>query len=212
MLKPEEIANNRITFLKLIAEINVEGADTQGLVEYLDQNDFFSAPASTVYHGSYAGGLCQHSLNVYYNLKKLVQMYGDKIEPIDENSLLIVGLLHDISKVNFYESYTMNKKIYNEKGSKSDNKGKFDWFAEDAFKVKDVHDRFVGGDHGFNSMMLVGKFIPLTYSESVAIYNHHAGMGDKVAPPDLSAIFNKYSLATLLHLADMISVYIDERM
>ena len=211
MLTKEQIDANRVTFLKLIAEIKIEGADIQGLVEFLDQNDFFTAPASTIYHGSYAGGLCEHSLNVYRNLKMLVDKYKDTIDPIEDNTILILGLLHDISKVNFYESYVMNKKIYSDKGSKSDNHGRFDWFAEDAWKVRDVHDRFLGGDHGFNSMMIVGKFIPLSYPESVAIYNHHAGMGDKAAPPDLSAIYNKYPIATLLHIADMLAVYMDER-
>ena len=45
--------------------IKREGADK--LLEYLlsSGSDFFSAPASTRYHGSYAGGLVEHSLNVY---------------------------------------------------------------------------------------------------------------------------------------------------
>ena len=33
MLTPEQIEANKIEFLKLIAEINIDGADTQGLVE-----------------------------------------------------------------------------------------------------------------------------------------------------------------------------------
>ena len=46
--------------------IKREGADK--LLEYLmsTQSDFFIAPASTRFHGSYEGGLLEHSLNVYY--------------------------------------------------------------------------------------------------------------------------------------------------
>ena len=45
--------------------ITREGADK--LLEYLDSpaSDFFTAPASTRYHGAYEGGLLEHSLNVY---------------------------------------------------------------------------------------------------------------------------------------------------
>lgn len=212
MLTAEQIEANKIEFLKLIAEINIEGADTQGLVEWLDSSDFFTAPASTQYHANYKGGLCEHSLNVYKNLVTLYNQYKSMLPyEYDKNSLLVVGLLHDISKTNYYEMYVANKKIYSENGMKHDNMGKFDWFAEEAYKVKDAHDRFVGGTHGFNSMMLVSKYIPLMFEESVAILNHHAGMDDKNATYDLSAILNKYPLATLLHLADMVSCYIYER-
>lgn len=211
MLTPEQIEKNKIDFLKLIAEIDIEGADTQGLVDFLDCSDFFTAPASTQYHANYKGGLCEHSLNVYHNLVMLYNQYKDYVPEYDKNSLLVVGLLHDISKTNYYEMYVANKKIYSEKGTKHDNMGKFDWFAEEAFKVKDAHERFIGGTHGFNSMMLVGRYIPLMYEESVAILNHHAGMDDKNATYDLSAILNKYPLATLLHLADMASCYLIER-
>ncbi|MDE5993144.1 MAG: hydrolase, partial [Oscillospiraceae bacterium] len=46
--------------------ITREGADK--LLEYLlsDKSDFFTAPASTRFHGSYEGGLLEHSLNVYH--------------------------------------------------------------------------------------------------------------------------------------------------
>lgn len=209
MLTKEQIEANKIEFLKLISEINIEGADTQGLVEYLDGGDFFTAPASTQYHCNYEGGLCYHSLNVYKTLVELMNRYFPG--RYDNNSLLVVGLLHDMSKVNFYETYTSNKKIYNDQGTKHDNKGKFDWFAEDAYKTKDAHDRFVAGNHGFNSVMLVGRYIPLSLEESIAIYNHMAGADDKNPTYDLSAIMNKYPLASLLHAADYISTFAIER-
>ena len=49
--------------------IQREGAEK--LLDYLcsTQSDFFTAPASTRYHGSYKGGLVEHSLNVYHCLK-----------------------------------------------------------------------------------------------------------------------------------------------
>ena len=60
-------------------------------------------------------------------------------------------------------------------------------------------------------MMLVNKYIPLNYEESISILHHHFGMSDKNPPADLSAIANKYPLVTLLHLADMSATYLNER-
>ena len=112
MLTDAQIEQNRIEFLKLVAEIDIPGADTQGLVEYLDSSDFFTAPASTQYHCGYKGGLCEHSMNVYHNLVKIIDSKVGLIPKYDKNSLLVVALFHDISKTNFYEMYVMNKKKY----------------------------------------------------------------------------------------------------
>ena len=52
--------------------IKREGADK--LLAYLtDSSDFFTAPASARFHSSFAGGLCQHSLNVYECLKDYME-------------------------------------------------------------------------------------------------------------------------------------------
>lgn len=203
-----EINNNKQTFLDLISKIKIEGANIEGLVNFLLSNDFFIAPASTIYHCSYEGGLCYHSLNVYRELVDLANKYAPG--KYDENSLLVVGLLHDISKTNFYEKYTMNKKVYLPSGTKHDNMGNFDWFAEQAYKVRDVADRFIGGEHGTNSMFLISKYIPMTYEESVAVINHHFITESNTLLKDISSIYNKYSLATLIHLADMAAVYLLE--
>lgn len=51
-------------FVHLFEEnIKRDGADA--LLDWLKRSDFFTAPASTKYHGAYEGGLLEHSLNVY---------------------------------------------------------------------------------------------------------------------------------------------------
>ena len=208
VLTPDQINTNRQTFLQLISQIKIEGADITGLTNFLLGSDFFTAPASTIYHSSFEGGLCHHSLNVYYELVDLATKYAPG--KYNANSLLIVGLLHDISKTNFYEKYIMNKKVYLPSGTKHDNQGKFDWFAEEAYKVRDVSERFIGAEHGTNSMFLISRYIPMTYEESVAVINHHFISETNGLIKDISAIYNKYSLATLIHLADMAAVYLLE--
>lgn len=208
MLNNEQILENKNKFLQLISEIDIPGADTQGLVEYLCNSDFFEAPASTQYHCNYAGGLCYHSLNVYSNLQQLCDLYAPG--KYEKSSIIAVALLHDISKTNFYEKYIANRKIYGPNGTKHDNQGNFDWFAEEAYKVKDAKDRFLGGEHGFNSLMLANQYIPLTYEESLALLHHHAGFNESKQLIDMSAIMNRYSLIPLLHSADFLSTFILE--
>ena len=65
--------DNREKFVKIFKEnITREGSDK--LLDWLINGcDFFSAPASTRYHGAYAGGLCEHSINVYECLKSYLE-------------------------------------------------------------------------------------------------------------------------------------------
>ena len=54
-------------FIKLLKETNREGMDK--LIKFLEESDFFEAPASTRYHGNWKGGLLEHSMKVYEMLK-----------------------------------------------------------------------------------------------------------------------------------------------
>ena len=48
---------------------HVSRPGSEKLLDWLDnKTDFFSAPASTRFHGACDGGLCMHSLNVYHAL------------------------------------------------------------------------------------------------------------------------------------------------
>ena len=49
-----------------LSQVTRPGADK--LLEWLKSTDFFTAPASTRFHGAYPGGLVKHSMNVYYAL------------------------------------------------------------------------------------------------------------------------------------------------
>lgn len=211
MLTEEQIEQNKTEFLQAVSSISIDGADLVGLVNWLEESDFFTAPASTQFHCNYKGGLCEHSLNVYHNILALYQIYKDKIPAIDPQSLIIVSLFHDVSKIDFYEMIVVNKKIYNPNGTKHDNMGKFDWVAQEAYKVKDAKDRFLAVNHGVNSALLIGRFIPLSLEENVAIMNHMLNADDKAVNYDQSAILNKYPLLTLLHMADFASTFINER-
>lgn len=207
MLLDLQINANKEKFIELVNSIEREGFLKEELLTKLENSDFYYAPASTKYHGSYKGGLCEHSLNVYDNMVKLNEVKGMNI---DINSIKILALFHDLSKMNFYETYFQNKKRYYAGGSKKDEGGNYDWEAVTAYKVKENNERFIFGNHEQTSEFMLRTFCPLSYIESVAILHHHAGMSWDCAKDDISAIYDRYPEAILLHLADMLAVYVDE--
>lgn len=210
MIPENVIETNKETFCTLLRQIRRDGAKIDDLIKKLESSDFFYAPASTKYHNSVKGGLCDHSLNVYYNLRSLVK--NKHLESfISEETILICGLLHDISKINVYEESIRNKKVYHELGKKYDNLGNFDWVSEKTYQMKDSKDRFIYGNHEETSEYMIRKYIPLKLEESVAILTHHGSLSyDSVSIESISQKYERYPLACLLHVADMISTYIDE--
>jgi hypothetical protein len=192
----------------LLREVKRDPEGVEKLIGFLEESDFFSAPASTKYHSNYFGGLVHHTLQVYKRLCDLIDMF--KITKYSRESLILVALGHDFAKINFYEPCVNSKRVYHEKGTQKDILGRFDWVQEKGYRVKDFKDRYIFGIHGQNSERLLSQFIPLSDEESAAIIWHMGGM-DGNKSEDLSDIYNQYSLASLLHAADYLSTYIDEK-
>ena len=208
-ISKEEIEFNKEKICNLLRNISRNGANVEGLIEKLEKSDYFTAPASTHFHNCCVGGLADHSLNVYYNLRRLVENKHLE-DSISEESIIICGLLHDISKINYYERGIRNKKVYSENGSKWDDLGHYDWISEEVWSVIPENKRFIYGNHEENSEFMIRQFIPLRVAESAAILNHHAGKDDNSTSANICSIFHKYPLANLLHVADMIATFTDE--
>ena len=80
---------------ELFAEmINDKVLDTELLIGELDEMGYFTAPASTKYHGNYEGGLFDHS----YAVARCLELMTDQMGLVwqDERSPWIVGLFHDL--------------------------------------------------------------------------------------------------------------------
>ncbi len=82
---------------KLLQSTGREGIDR--LISWLEVDGFFTSPGSTKFHGCYAGGLAQHSFNVYELLKEANTKYA---LGCPEESIVIAALLHDVCKVGAY--------------------------------------------------------------------------------------------------------------
>lgn len=202
-----DLEKNKEKFNAALSEVNRPGIGD--LIDYLETTDFYSAPASAVYHANYEGGLCEHSLNVMSN----IIMLNDALNlNLDRDSMIIVSLLHDLAKVDFYDYYIQNRKQYCLDGKQFDDNGRFNWVSTGVYKVKDSKKRpNVYSEHGVCSFLIANKYIKLTEEEIIAIINHHMDLDKSgYARTDISEIYNRYPLATLLHVADTLSTYINE--
>ena len=178
---------------------NIERDGAEELLNYLEKTDFFVAPASSRFHSNFEGGLCQHSINVYKRLLNLIQQeYGESWqEKISPESVAIMGLLHDICKTNYYTVEMRNVKVDGE------------WVQKPFYKVDDT----LPYGHGEKSVYMISGFMRLTREEAMAI-NWHMGAFDERAKTNssiLKNVFLKYPVAFLLHIADYMASYLDEK-
>lgn len=216
MLTKEQIVENKNRFLELIGKISSDRVETGELVEYLFTTDFFTAPASVRYNCCYEGGLCEHTLNVYRNLKFLAGGYGEKYS---EDELILTALLHDFSKIGFYEKYMKPTKQFIEEEeatgrSKFDSStGKwFNWVDEVFYKVKDGNDSSASGTRWFSTLMILNKFMPVFDDEfkevTIALVNQYDGTREMSG--DIKVVLHEHPLTLLLHEADSLACYITD--
>lgn len=175
--------------------IQREGAEE--LLNYLLQSDFFEAPASARYHSAVAGGLCQHSLNVYDCLRaylarpRVQQVYGLTGEDYSEQSVAIVALLHDLCKIGCYRPGFRNVK---------DERGVWQKVATYNFE-----DDFPFG-HGEKSVWMIMKYMKLSDHEAFAI-RYHMGFSGEEDARTVGQALAKFPLAFALNVADSEATY-----
>jgi hypothetical protein len=201
------MSDNKKRFLELVGGIEREGMDK--LIEYVKKSDFFTAPASTRYHGSVPGGLLIHSLNVYdlFERKCNSEPYKDVLKDLPTDSRKIIALFHDLCKTYFYEVDYRNKKIYSDDGSKKDERGRFDWKSVQCYTV---NDRVPYG-HGEKSVMMIEEFMRLLPIERYAIRWHMGFTEPKESWNALSTAIEKYPVILALHEADLEATYLLEK-
>lgn len=205
MLTDEQCVEVREEFISLLRQIKREGSDIEGLIEYLDNKGFFNAPATSKYYCSFEGGLMLHSLNTYKVLNKLVTDYYP-FSP-EQDTILILGLLHAVYKSDLYEKISKNEKCYSKYGKSKDALGHFDWTSTLGYRVADESKRDIYGDGGFSSYFIISGFIPLTSEESVIMANFNELLSDNCSKENMFQIFSKYPLASLLLSASLTSSY-----
>ena len=185
--------NNREKFIEIYRScITRDGADK--LLQYItEKTDFFTAPASTRFHGAYEGGLLEHSLNVYECLRDYIKnsRFCEKHGfSFSEESIAIVALLHDICKTNFYKTEMRNVK---KDGV---------WVAVPYYTIEDN----LPYGHGEKSVYILSGFLNLTREEAFAI-RYHMGFSGPEDASQVGKALEMFPLAFALCMADMEASY-----
>lgn len=169
---------------------------SEALLDYLEnKSDFFTCPASARFHGAYAGGLCDHSLNVYHCLtdylarERVQELYGLEIPP---ESAAIAALLHDLCKIGCYKPGIRNVK--------NDQTGQ--WEKVQTFFYEDP----LPYGHGEKSVYIISGFMKLTRQEAMAI-RWHMGFSGGEDSRLVGQALEQYPLAFALSVADMEATY-----
>lgn len=195
VLTPEQIENNKQQIIDIYRNyVKREGSDK--LLDYLiNKSDFFTAPASTRFHGAYDGGLAQHSLNVYNCFKAYLER--DRVRELynlnaSDETIAVCALLHDICKVNVYTRGTRNVK--NEETGQWEKVPTF--FFDDGLPY----------GHGEKSVYMITGFMRLTREEAFAI-RYHMGFSGEENANNVGKAFEMFPLAFALSTADMEATY-----
>ena len=192
-----DMSNKASDYIELMHEIfdsrQCSEASFNRFKNWIENTDFFTAPASTRFHGSFEGGLLEHHLDVYnecVNLCKLPK-FSDKVEP---SSAYLCALVHDLCKVGLYSPYMRNVK--------NDETGR--WEKVQAYQYDKPQYPF---GHGASSMYIIQQFMHLTRDEALAIRWH---MGEYNAcqneMSELQEARDNYPLVLLLQTADRLSI------
>ena len=163
--------------------------------------DFFTAPASTKYHGNYSGGLCEHSIDVYEMAVRLEGLYREEIRkqylvlnrPYDRNqfmeSLTVAALFHDLCKTCFYKAKT---------------NGRTSYFT--------VDEQLPFGGHGSKSVYILSKYLKDIRDEEAIAINCHMGFSrSEDNSLDIGGSFRYSPLAWLIHVADEAATFMLDR-
>ena len=182
-------------FLQLLRSTNRQGMEN--VIQWLEESDFFIAPASTIFHGNYEGGLLEHSMNVAIMAHDVHEMLcrrkPELAQQVSRDNIVIAALLHDICKANVYQKTTKYRKD-----------AKNNWETYDTYGV-DYSEFPVG--HGEKSVIrLLQLGLQLTNDEILAIRWHMAAwelpFQSGEAKAYLNAAKNKCPLLSIIQTAD----------
>jgi hypothetical protein len=204
------MVNSKQKFIDYV-NLYIKRDGIQNVLAYLEQSDFYVAPASTMFHLNIEGGLCQHSINVF---ETALSIYQNTLRPFEESgqtnydgatslnteSIAVVCLLHDISKVGLY-----HKK---EKWKKDEHN---QWQSYIGYEVKDNMPL----PHATKSIVMIQQFMKLTGHEMLAIEYHHSFSDisrvlDSTAKYSYTQALKISPLVTLVAQADMFATFLLE--
>ena len=150
-------------------------------IKWLEEIEFFEAPASANHHGNYKGALAKHSERVAERLQWLTDTLDLKWSR--KESPIIVGLLHDVCKTDDY------------------------WFDGTDWNYAD--DKILDG-HGDKSVIMLAGHMDLTEEEVMCIRFHMGAFTDKEEWKYYTKAVHRYPNVLYTHMADMLASQVDD--
>ena len=180
-------------FYSKVSAFDHDITQDEKLVKYLKTGGFFTAPASTKYHGVYEGGLYDHSRAVMMRLFDMTDNMGLKWQRPE--SPFIIGMFHDLCKCDQYKA-VIQQGLVNE-----DANGVKEFGLVTTYEYN--NDLLLKG-HGEKSIMILSQFMTLTEEEMLCI-RYHMGAYEQADWPSLDIAIKRTPLILYSHLADMLA-------
>ncbi len=176
--------------------------ECKALIQWMEDHEFFTSPASTRFHGDFDGGLCVHSLQVAYQALKFTESfltdfmttkYAEKYT-FTAGDVFIAAIVHDFCKAGFYTvNFRNTKDIFG------------NWVKKPYFTVKD-DNRNLG--HGNESVLLLLESMPSMLRKRTVIeaVSRHMGFSDVTTGEMMNySNFLQNPLVLLIQAADQMA-------
>lgn len=194
---------NKERFIEILKSTGRRGVDN--VIANLMSLGFFEAPASTRFHLCNAGGLLQHSINVYDEAmavrEKQVELRPEMAERLPVDSIAIAALLHDTCKAEIYKESQKWRKDAND-----------NWESYTAYEV-DYTTLPLG--HGEKSVIRLLQWgLEMTDEEMLAIRWHmgpfELAFQSSEAKANMNAAKSRTPLCSLIGAADGLASFVLE--
>ena len=161
----------------------------EGALASLIEEGYFTAPASTKYHGNYEGGLFDHSFAVTETLVKLTEQ--NDLRWMHPRSPWVVGMFHDLCKI---DNYTRPEIGMHMDGTPIYDPTSYEYNENTLYK-----------GHGDKSVMLLSSYLSLTPEEVACIRYHMGAFTDKAEWNYYTRAVRQFPNVLWTHHADMIA-------
>lgn len=200
----KDIEKNKNEIIQMLKKTGREGIEV--VIEELEEDGFFTAPASGGHHSNQPGGLAQHSLNVVQMAEKIgVALLGGAGYNAIQNSVIIVALLHDVGKVgDFNKQFYVPNMVQDGKPTKANPVQKY---KQSEKKPWMRNPDLTNVPHGIRSAVIIERYFDLTEDEEYAIMYH-----DGLYEPSNVAVLKGHEtpLYMILHWADFWASHVIE--
>lgn len=174
--------------LDLMMATNLSEIVKEDFLKWLAENGFFTAQASTKYHGNYEGGLFDHSFMVMNLLVELSAANGLKWKR--PASPFLVGMFHDLCKI---DQYRIDNSIPYTVGEPT----RYEYNPNTMYK-----------GHGDKSIILLSQFTTLTDEETACIRYHMGAFTEKEEWRDYTRAVHAFPNVLWTHQADMLASHV----